>query len=151
MIWQSQAFYKWMQANSLVAALFQEEKPITFASKSLNMTEQNHTQIEKELCAILFSCKRFHWYLYGHEVTMQSDHKPSESITKKPPNVSPRRLRQMLLQLQKYDLHVLHVPGKNRKIIPAQPEDSNTVEDLNMQVHCLFNNMPVSDKKMQQL
>ena len=53
----------------------------------------------------------------------------------------------------------MHIPGKNipaadklsRKFIPAEPEDSNTVEDLNMQVHCLFNNMPVSDKKMQQL
>ena len=93
MIWQSQAFYKWMQANSLVAALFQEEKPITFASKSLNMTEQNHTQIEKELCAILFSCKRFHRYLYGHEVTMQSDHKPLESIMKKPLSVAPSHLQ----------------------------------------------------------
>ena len=37
------------------------------------------------------------------------------------------------------------------KIIPAEPEDSDTIEDLDMQVHCLFNNMPVSDKKMQQL
>ena len=52
----------------------------------------------------------------------------------------------------------MHVPGKNvpvadtlsRKFIPAEPEDSDTVEDLDMQVYCLFNNMPVSDKKMQQ-
>ena len=53
----------------------------------------------------------------------------------------------------------MHVPGKNvpvadtlsRKFIPAKPEDSDTVADLDMQVYCLFNNVPVSDKKMQQL
>ena len=33
----------------------------------------------------------------------------------------------------------------------AEPEDSDTVEDLDIQVHCLFNMMPVSNKKMQQL
>ena len=61
-----------------------EEKPVTFASKSLNTTEQNYAQIEKELYAILFGCKRFHQYLYGRKVTVQSDHKPLESIMKKP-------------------------------------------------------------------
>ena len=53
----------------------------------------------------------------------------------------------------------MHVPGKNvpvadtlsRKFIPAKPEDSDTVADLDMQVYCLFNNVPVSDEKMQQL
>ena len=78
---------------------------------------------------------------------------------KKPLSVAPPRLQRMLLQLQKYDLHVVHVPGKNipvadtlsRKFIQAEPEDNDTVEDLNIQVHCLFNNMPVTDKKMQQL
>ena len=46
--------------HGLGAALFQEDKPITFTSKSLNTTKQNYIQIEKELCTILFGCKRFH-------------------------------------------------------------------------------------------
>ena len=99
--------------HGLGAALFQEDKPITFTSKSLNTTKQNYTQIEKELCTILLGCKRFHQYLYGHKVTVQSDHKPLDSIMKKPLSVVPPHLQRMLLQLQKYDLHIVHIPGKN--------------------------------------
>jgi hypothetical protein len=44
----------------LGAALLQEMKPVAFASKSLNATEENYAQIEKELYAILFGCQRFH-------------------------------------------------------------------------------------------
>ena len=75
--------------HGLGAALFQEEKPVAFTSKSLNTTEQNYTQIEKELYAIIFGCKRFHQYLYGHKVTVQSDHKPLESIMKRHLSVAP--------------------------------------------------------------
>ena len=99
--------------HGLGAALFQGDKPIAFASKSLNKTEQNYAHIKTELYAILFGCRRFHQYLYGHKVTVQSDHKPLESIMKKPLSVAPPRLQPMLLQLQKYDLHVVHVPGRH--------------------------------------
>ena len=95
------------------AALFQEEKPVAFAPKSLNTTEQNYAKIEKEIYAILFDCKRFHQNLYGHKMAVQSDLKPLESLMKKPLSVDPPRLQRMLLHLQKYDLHVVHVPGKN--------------------------------------
>jgi hypothetical protein len=64
----------------LGAALLQEGKPVAFASKSLNATEENYAQIEKELYAILFGCRHFHQYLYGHQVTVQSNHKPLERI-----------------------------------------------------------------------
>lgn len=76
----------------LGAVMLQDGKPVAFASKSLNTTEQNYTQIEKELHAILFGCTRFHQYIYGHKVLVQTDHKPLESITKKPLGVAPPRL-----------------------------------------------------------
>lgn len=47
----------------LGAVLLQGEKP--YASKTLNETEENYAQIEKELYAVLFGCRRFHQYLYG--------------------------------------------------------------------------------------
>ena len=99
--------------HGLGAALFQEDKSVAFASRSLNKTEQNYAEREKELYAILFGCRRFHQYLYGYKVTVQSDHKPLESIMKKPLSAAPPRLQRMFLQLQKYDLHVVHVPARH--------------------------------------
>ncbi|KAK7113619.1 hypothetical protein V1264_012874 [Littorina saxatilis] len=138
----------------LGAAIFQDNNPVAFASKALTQTEQNYAQIEKELYAILFGCRRFHQYLYGREVIVHSDHKPLESITKKPLAAAPPRLQRMLLQLQKYSLKIVHVPGKNipvadtlsRKFIPAEPDD-DVSEDLNVQVHSVIKNLPISDTK----
>ena len=68
--------------NGLGATLMQDGKPVAFATKSL--TETQNAQIEKELLAILFGCEKFHEYLYGRKVIVESDHKPLEAITKKP-------------------------------------------------------------------
>lgn len=38
----------------------------------------NFTQIEKELYAVLFGCKRFHEYMYGQRVIVESNE--SESV-----------------------------------------------------------------------
>lgn len=82
---------------------------------------------------------------YGQKVTVQSEHKPLETIARKPLARAPPRLQCMLLQLlQKYDPDVIHVPGKSipvvvdtlsRKFLPADPEDTNMVSDLNAVIH----------------
>ena len=41
------------------------ERPIEFASRTLNPTERNYAQIEKEGLAIVFGIKRFNLYIYG--------------------------------------------------------------------------------------
>ena len=53
--------------SGLGAAIFQEGKPVAYASKSLSSTEQNDAQIEKELYAILVGCKRFQYIYQGLE------------------------------------------------------------------------------------
>ena len=55
---------------SLRAVLLQGEKPVAYESKALNETEENYAQIEKELYAVLFGCKRFHQYLYDRQVVV---------------------------------------------------------------------------------
>ena len=78
-------------SKGLGACLPQEGKPIAYASWSLTETEQRWFQIEKELLAIVFAAERFHQYIYGKEVEVESDHKPLETILKKPiENASPR-------------------------------------------------------------
>lgn len=62
--------------DGLGYCLLQEGKPIAYGSKSLTEAQRNYGQIEKEFLAILSACNRFHHYIYGREVIVQTDHKP---------------------------------------------------------------------------
>ena len=78
----------------------------------MNETQQRWAQIEKELFAVLFAYKRFHQYVYGKLVTVESDHRPVEFIFQKPFSQAPPRLQKMLLQLQEYDINLVYKRGK---------------------------------------
>ena len=63
-------------SRGLEATLIQEGKPIAFTSKSLTEIEQRYTNTKRELLAVVFSCERFHTYIYGCAFEVESDHKP---------------------------------------------------------------------------
>ena len=94
------------------AASIQDEGPVAYASKAMNETQQHWAQVEKELFAVLFAYKRFHQYVYGKPVTVESDHRPVEFIFQKPFSQAPPRLQKMLLQLQEYDINLVYKRGK---------------------------------------
>ena len=101
----------------LGATLLQNGQPVCFASQALTRTERAYAQIEKECLAIVFSCERFEQYIFGRtKITVQTDHKPLLPILKKPIHSAPKRLQRMLLRLQKYELELVHVPGKQMLI-----------------------------------
>ena len=70
--------------SGLGACVLQDRHPIAYASRSLTQAEENYSQIEKELFAVVFVCERFNHYAYGRPVDVYSDHKPLVPITKKP-------------------------------------------------------------------
>ena len=78
--------------QGLGAACLQDGKPVAFASRVLAANEQKWAQIEKELLAIVFACTKFHDYILGKEVIIESDHKPLETIFKKQLEKAPARL-----------------------------------------------------------
>ncbi|XP_008189883.1 uncharacterized protein LOC103311865 [Acyrthosiphon pisum] len=51
--------------DGLGAVLLQNDYPVAYASKTLNDTQKQYAQIEKELLAILYGCERFKQYIYG--------------------------------------------------------------------------------------
>ena len=70
--------------SALGAVLLQDNKPVAYASRSLTDTETRSAQIEKELLIAVFALKRFNQYTFGKQVMVESDHKPLETIVKKP-------------------------------------------------------------------
>ena len=142
----------------LGACLLQKGKPVAYASRSLLPAEHNYAQIEKELLAIVFACQKFHQYIYGFLTKVQTDHKPLESIVKKSLHKVSPRMQRMLLKLQKYDLSVNYVKGKELHVADtlsrAQLSDTTQEidnEELELPIDTMIQNLPVSDTKKVQL
>ena len=58
------------------AVLLQCGHVVAYASRSMSQTEKQYAQIEKELLGSLFALEKFHQYVYGRLVSVQTDHKP---------------------------------------------------------------------------
>lgn len=89
-------------SHSLGAVLLQNGKPVDFAAQSLTPTQRTYAQIEQEQLAILFELTRFHQYVYGRAVKVESDHQPSVTINKKPLRDSRPWLQRMRTRRQHY-------------------------------------------------
>ena len=66
------------------AALLQNNRPVAFASKTLDQTQSNYPNIDREMLAIVFGITRFHTYLYGRHFKVVTDHRPLVMIVDKP-------------------------------------------------------------------
>lgn len=87
------------------------DKPIAYASRTLNSSELNYSTIEKELLAIVFATKYFRPYLFGRKFKIITDHKPLQWVMNlKEPN---SRLTRWRLKLSEYDFTVVYKQGKH--------------------------------------
>ena len=75
-------------------------------------TETRYAQMEKEMLAIAFAVEKFNDYTFGNKTIVFSDHKPLESILKKPVHCALKRSQgTIIICLQKYDLQVRYKQG----------------------------------------
>jgi hypothetical protein len=101
----------------LGACILQDGKPVEYASRSMTPTERDtYAQIEKELLAIVFATERFHTFVYGRQFTVETDHKPLTALVKKSLASAPKRLRRMLLRLQRYNFTLVYRTGSQMLI-----------------------------------
>lgn len=112
------------------AVLMQNGKPVAYASKALSPTQMKYPQIEKEATAIRFACKKFHSYVYGKKLTIQTDHRPLESIFKKDLNAAPPRLQRIMFDVLQYAPKVIYQKGSQIPIADILSRDVSNDEEL---------------------
>ena len=133
------------------SVLLQDGKPLAYASRTLSAAEQNYAQIEKELLAITFGLKKFHHFTYGRPVQVITDHKPLESITKKPLCKAPRRLQNMLLKNQEYHYQVRYRPGSSMIISNCLSRAPVRNRTYHSETVCNLLYTPFNDHRLQEI
>ncbi|XP_026688735.1 uncharacterized protein LOC103523326 isoform X4 [Diaphorina citri] len=114
--------------NGLGACLLQNKQPVAYISRSLTETEKAYPQIEKECLSLLFSIRRFHNYVWGRKIKIETDHLPLISIFRKNINtLISNRLVKMRLAMLQYDLDVTYLPG--RQMVIADLLSRNYLEE----------------------
>jgi len=88
-----------------------KDLPIAYASRTLINAEKNYPTIEKELLAIVWSCKYFRQYLYGRTFTIVTDHRPLAWIFSV--KVPSSRLLRWPLKLEEYEYEVKYKKGSS--------------------------------------
>ena len=89
------------------------------------------------MLAIVFACLRFDQLIVGNPQTLiKTDHKPLVNIFTKPLLSVPKRLQKMLMTLQRYNIKLQFVSGKeniaadtlSRAPIPSTQRDSEVIK-----------------------
>jgi hypothetical protein len=140
-------------STGLGACLMQKSQPMAYASRALSDAETRYAQIERELLAIVYAVEQFHLYIYGREVEVESDHRPLETIVRKPIQKASPRLQLMLLRLLRYKLAVKYVPGSKMYIADtlsrAYIPDKVPNEPDEMRIHSMSTCIPATPERIQ--
>lgn len=106
-----------------------KDKPIAFASRTLNDHEKNYSTTEKELLAIVWAVKHFRPYLYGRRFVIVTDHKPLQWLfSVKDPSSKLTRWR---LKLEEYKYDIVYKKGKQNTNADALSRIELNTKELN--------------------
>jgi hypothetical protein len=99
------------------AVLFQfddegREHVVAYASRKYSLSERNWATFQQEASAIVWALEKFHEFIGGHPVIVQTDHKNLSWISK---SIMPQ-LTRWRLRLQDFDFHVEFIPGRLNEV-----------------------------------
>ena len=117
------------------------ERPIGYASRSLNSAKKNYSQLEKEGLSCVFGVRKFHQYLFGHSFQLVTDHKPLLGLIKEDRAVSVQasaRIKRWSLLLSNYEYTLLfrgtaahgNADALSRLPLPEVPDPSSMPPEL---------------------
>ena len=137
-----------------------EERPIAFASKSLNKAQRNYAQIEREALAIYWGVKRFRYYWEGRDnFILQTDHKPLRYImdrTREVPETAAARLQRWCLFLGAFRCSIefrstekhANCDGLSRLPLPGEKQPGSTEETDKLYYASVLDPFPVTAKML---
>lgn len=114
-----------------------EWRVVAYASRSLTPPEENYAQTEKEALALVWGVERFHYFLYGREFELITDHKALETLFG-PKSKPCARIERWVMRLTSYKFKVIYKPGKSNIADPLsrllkesneQPNSSKVTEE----------------------
>ena len=86
---------------------------VMYKSRSLKEVETRYSATEREALAIRWAAKKLRKYLLGApHFKIVTDHKPLEYMFSKLTGDTPPRVEKFIMDLQEFDYHVVHRPGK---------------------------------------
>ena len=127
--------------------------------KLLRYDRNKYAPIEKEMCVILFACRKFHHYIFAKKTSVITDHKSLIGLFNKPLSEPSPRLQRMWMHVLHYDLQI-HLEWKlgNEMFVPDtssrfpsrvnnyKPEFNDTME-----VSSVTRHLPVSDARLAEI
>jgi len=95
------------------------DHPVCYFSKKFNKHQRNYSTVEKETLALILALRHFEIYLYPTKeaVKIYTDHNPLTFISKM--SCKNQRILRWSLELQKYNLSVNHIRGKENVLADA--------------------------------
>ena len=91
------------------------ERPISFASRTLDRAEKQYSQLEKEALSVVLGVKKCHSYLLGRHFVINNDHKPLEGLLREErpvPSMTSGRIQRWALALSAYDYTFKYKSGE---------------------------------------
>lgn len=92
-----------------------KDRPIAYASRTLNRTEEKYSTTEKEFLGMYWAVKQFRQYLWGRKFKLITDHQP---LTYSLSNTN-RRIFRGKLELEEYDYELIYKPGRHNVVADA--------------------------------
>jgi len=130
-------------------------RPVAYASQALTSTEVKYAQIEKIICfnKHTWTCEHFS-YLIGKLFHMQTDPKTLVSLVDSKLDTLQLRIQHFRMKLMRFTYTISHIPGKDLTIVDAlsrSPVSSPTSEDVDAFVDSIMQNLPETEKQLQQI
>ncbi|XP_040069533.2 uncharacterized protein LOC115325180, partial [Ixodes scapularis] len=98
----------------------QKLKTVAFASRSLTDTERRYSVGEKEALAILWSCEKWHTYLWRRQFTIRTDHRALVTLmSTQGTGVRPLRISRWTARLFNYNFIMEYRKGADNTVADA--------------------------------
>lgn len=129
------------------------ERPIQYASQTLNSTQQRYSQIDREAYAIIFGIKKFYQYVFGRKFTLITDNKPIIQIfspKKGLPTLTATRMQHYAVFLESFDYDIIykntkeHANADAMSRLPAEFNNTISIEESDILEINLIETLPVT-------